>query len=48
VSFFRADWLEGQCQPDGEEIIDFAWLTKEELIDYVHPEYKEAIKLFLV
>ncbi|KAK4509320.1 uncharacterized protein ATC70_007671 [Mucor velutinosus] len=47
VSFFRADWLNGQCQPDGKEIIDFAWLTKEELADYIHPEYKQAIDSFL-
>ncbi|KAI7892224.1 NUDIX hydrolase domain-like protein [Mucor mucedo] len=48
VSFFRADWISGQCQPDGEEIIDFAWLTQQELTEYIDDEYKEAIKPFLL
>lgn len=47
MSFFRADWLSGQCQPDGKEIVDFAWLTKEELAKDIHPEYKQAVDLFL-
>ncbi|KAG1139008.1 hypothetical protein G6F37_010020 [Rhizopus arrhizus] len=47
VSFFRADWISGQCQPDDKEIVDFAWLTKEELWEYVSPEYKKAIQSFL-
>ncbi|KAG1452479.1 hypothetical protein G6F56_007812 [Rhizopus delemar] len=47
VSFFRADWTSGQCQPDYEEIIDFAWLTKEELWDYVSLDYKQAVQRFL-
>ncbi|KAG1041279.1 hypothetical protein G6F46_012666 [Rhizopus delemar] len=47
VSFFRADWVSGQCQPDDKEIVDFAWLTKEELWEYVSLEYKKAIQSFL-
>ncbi|CEI93966.1 hypothetical protein RMCBS344292_08190 [Rhizopus microsporus] len=47
VSFFRADWISGQCQPDQKEIVDFAWLTKSELWDYVHSDYKQAICSFL-
>lgn len=48
VSFFQANYVEGQCEPDNEEIIDFAWCTKQELNDYIHPEYKEAISGFLL
>ncbi|KAI8879356.1 hypothetical protein K501DRAFT_287410 [Backusella circina FSU 941] len=46
VSFIRADWMSGQCIPDGEEIIDFAWLTKEEMMEYIHTDFKNAIKPF--
>ncbi|KAI8335923.1 NUDIX hydrolase domain-like protein [Chlamydoabsidia padenii] len=44
VQFIRSDWLSGQCQPDGEEIIDYAWLMESELKDYVTPEYQNAIQ----
>ncbi|KAG0175944.1 hypothetical protein DFQ29_006748 [Apophysomyces sp. BC1021] len=44
VEFVRASWVSGQCQPDQKEIIDFAWVTRDELKDYVAPEYGEIIK----
>jgi 8-oxo-dGTP pyrophosphatase MutT (NUDIX family) len=47
VSFIRADWVSGQCIPDGDEIIDFAWVSKTELMEYIHSDYKNAITSFL-
>lgn len=44
VQFVRSEWISGQCQPDGKEIIDFAWLTKEEVYSYVSTEYGNGIK----
>jgi large subunit ribosomal protein L46 len=44
VYFFKGHILAGQCAPDGEEIVDFAWLTKQEIQQYVEPHYWEAVK----
>ncbi|CAO3599923.1 unnamed protein product [Absidia cylindrospora] len=44
VEFIRSDWVSGQCLPDGEEIVDFAWLLESEVKNYVTPEYYNAIK----
>ena len=44
VYFFKGHILAGQCAPDGEEIVDFAWLTKQEIQQYVEPYYWEAVK----
>jgi large subunit ribosomal protein L46 len=44
VYFFKGHVLAGQCKPDGKEIVDFAWLSKEEIKEYVEPHYWEAVK----
>ncbi|KAG8816331.1 54S ribosomal protein L17 mitochondrial [Serendipita sp. 401] len=44
VYFFKGHILAGQCKPDGKEITDFAWLTKQEIQKYVEPHYWEAVK----
>ncbi|KIM31990.1 hypothetical protein M408DRAFT_241881 [Serendipita vermifera MAFF 305830] len=44
VYFFKGHILAGQCTPDDKEIVDFAWLTKEEIQKYVEPHYWEAVK----
>ncbi|KAI8644467.1 hypothetical protein BD408DRAFT_413133 [Parasitella parasitica] len=44
VQFVRAKWIFGQCQPDGEEVVDFAWLTKAEILDFVSPHYLDGIR----
>ncbi|CAG7854165.1 SubName: Full=Related to MRPL17-mitochondrial ribosomal protein, large subunit {ECO:0000313/EMBL:CCA68916.1} [Serendipita indica DSM 11827] len=44
VYFFKGHILAGQCRPDGKEVVDFAWLTKEEVQQYVEPHYWTAIK----
>jgi large subunit ribosomal protein L46 len=33
----------GQARVDGKEVVDFAWLTKQELADVLEPDYYEAI-----
>jgi hypothetical protein len=40
--------VSGQCQPDGEEIVDYAWLMESEVKQYVTPEYHNAIKSLFV
>jgi 3-phosphoshikimate 1-carboxyvinyltransferase len=44
VEFFKADYIEGEVEVDGEEIIDHAWVTKEELKDYFEGEYLQVVK----
>lgn len=34
----------GQARPDNKEIVDYAWVTKQELKEYVSPQYYEAVK----
>jgi large subunit ribosomal protein L46 len=40
----KAHIFAGQVQVDGKEVIDFAWVTKQEMKDYVSPEYYETVK----
>ncbi|CAO3635479.1 unnamed protein product [Mucor fragilis] len=47
VQFVRARWTSGQCQPDGYEIIDFAWLTVKELLEFVSPDYAVGIQALI-
>ncbi|KAF9103892.1 54S ribosomal protein L17 mitochondrial [Mortierella sp. GBA35] len=44
VFFMKAHIFAGQVQVDNKEIVDFAWVTKQEMKDYVAPEYYEAVK----
>jgi large subunit ribosomal protein L46 len=44
VFFLKAHILAGQVHVDNREIIDFAWVTKQEMRDYVSPEYYAAVK----
>ncbi|KAI8876235.1 hypothetical protein K501DRAFT_262475 [Backusella circina FSU 941] len=43
VHFVRSNWLSGQCKPDGVEIVDFAWLTRSEVMEFVSTDFKLAI-----
>ena len=40
----KAHIFAGQVQVDNKEIVDFAWVTKQEMKDYVTPEYYTAVK----
>ncbi|KAF9911363.1 54S ribosomal protein L17 mitochondrial [Linnemannia zychae] len=44
VFFMKAHIFAGQAQVDNKEVVDFAWVTKQEMKDYVAPEYYEAVK----
>ncbi|KAF8979266.1 54S ribosomal protein L17 mitochondrial [Entomortierella lignicola] len=44
VFFMKAHIFSGQVQVDNKEIVDFAWVTKQEMKDYVSPDYYEAVK----
>ncbi|KAF9355123.1 54S ribosomal protein L17 mitochondrial [Mortierella sp. AD094] len=44
VFFMKAHIFAGQVQVDNKEIVDFAWVTKQEMKDYVSPDYYEAVK----
>ncbi|KXS17087.1 hypothetical protein M427DRAFT_54743 [Gonapodya prolifera JEL478] len=48
VFFMYGHAFGGQVQPDGKEIVDFAWITKEGLAEYLDPNYYNAIKDVLV
>ncbi|KAI7851494.1 NUDIX hydrolase domain-like protein [Circinella umbellata] len=48
VEFIGAEWISGQCKPDGDEIIDFAWLSRHELDEYIfNQEYKNLIHRYM-
>ena len=42
--FYKAHVLAGQARPDGKNILDFAWLTKEEIHRRVDTGYWEGVK----
>ncbi|CAO3621939.1 unnamed protein product [Cunninghamella blakesleeana] len=44
VDFLVADYISGKCIPDGNELVDYAWLSQSEIQHYVTPEYYFAIQ----
>ncbi|KAF8939779.1 54S ribosomal protein L17 mitochondrial [Dissophora ornata] len=44
VFFMKAHIFAGQVQVDNKEIVDFAWVTKQEMKDYVSEDYYAVIK----
>ena len=42
--FYKAHILQGQVRPDGKEVADFAWLTKEEIQPRVDKHYWSGVK----
>ncbi|KAI8602663.1 39S mitochondrial ribosomal protein L46-domain-containing protein [Dissophora ornata] len=44
VFFMKAHIFAGQVQVDNKEIVDFAWVTKQEMKDYVSKDYYAVIK----
>ncbi|RKP14956.1 NUDIX hydrolase domain-like protein [Piptocephalis cylindrospora] len=47
VYFLKAHILAGQCRPDGKEVEDFAWVTRDEMSKYVSPQYYKVVKKML-
>ncbi|KAI0085439.1 60S ribosomal protein L17 [Irpex rosettiformis] len=42
--FYKAHILAGQVRPDGKNVLDFAWLTKEEIKIRVDQSYWDSVK----
>jgi len=40
----KAHIFAGQVQVDNKEIVDYAWVTKQEMKDYVASEYYEVVQ----
>ncbi|CAG8437353.1 3441_t:CDS:2 [Ambispora gerdemannii] len=47
VFFMKGHIFAGQVKIDREEVVDFAWVTKQEMKDYVHKEYYNVVKNML-
>ncbi|CAG8712006.1 12840_t:CDS:2, partial [Ambispora leptoticha] len=47
VFFMKGHIFAGQVKIDNEEVVDFAWVTKQEMKDYVHEEYYNVVKNML-
>jgi len=44
VFFYKTHILAGQVEPNGSSVVDFAWLTKEEIKGYVERGYWHGVK----
>ncbi|KAF9808972.1 hypothetical protein IEO21_07661 [Rhodonia placenta] len=44
VFFYKAHIMAGQARPDGKNILDFAWLTKEEIQPRVDQQYWSGVR----
>ena len=42
--FLKARIFAGQARVDNKEIVEFAWVTKQEMQKYVTPEYYSYVK----
>lgn len=47
VFFMKALYQSGSLELDGKELVDYAWVTKEEMKDYVSQEYYKAVEPIL-
>ena len=44
VEFYKADYIDGAVEVDGEEIVDHAWVTKDEFKDYFEGPYLKVVQ----
>ena len=44
VDFYKADYISGPVEVDGQEIINHAWVTKSEIPNYVSESYWNEVK----
>jgi len=47
VFFFKAQWTGGEVQIS-EELDDYAWVTKDEMKQFVTPEFYKAVSPILL
>ena len=45
--FFKAYYESGLVEVNNEELDDFAWVTKEEMKEYVSSDYYRTVAKFL-
>ncbi len=48
VFFLPAMYLSGDVHVDGKDVVDYAWVTKDELKDYLSPDLYAKARLFLL
>jgi large subunit ribosomal protein L46 len=48
VFFVPALYLNGDIKVDGKEVVDYAWVTVDEMKDYLSPDLYAKAKLFLM
>lgn len=47
VNFFVADFVEGEVEVDGVELVDYKWVRKDELGEFFEGDYLEEVEQFL-
>ena len=47
VSFFRAEWVSGEVEVDGKEIVEARWCKRKEIKKLVEEKYWEVVRVFL-
>ena len=45
--FLKAFYQSGSLKLDEKEVVDYVWVTKEEMKDYVSLDYYQAVKPIL-
>ena len=48
VFFFHAMYMGGEVQLDPKELVDYAWVTKAEMGQYLSPELMALVKHMLM
>lgn len=47
VAMFRAHYKKGDIRLNPKELIDYAWITREQMSDYFSPEYNRFVQKIL-
>lgn len=48
VFFFKAQWKDGKININPNKLEDYAWVTKEEMKDFVSKDFYKAIEPVLL
>jgi large subunit ribosomal protein L46 len=48
VFFYKAYFIDGEIELDQKEVVDYAWVTREELQKYLSPDLFDQVKKFLL
>lgn len=44
VFFYHAEYVSGEPHPDNKEVVDFAWVTRDELQEYFDPQLFKFVR----